>query len=67
MGRWRDFVGEAPKLGSLKAWASKYWSVVGNLHFLFLGGALILFKFENCVDAEKVWRKGCCSFDKKKG
>ena len=53
-------------LDSLKAWAGKSWNLVGNFSLLLLGGALILIEFKNMMDAERVWRMGCCSFDGKK-
>lgn len=71
-GRWGRGRGggtlsdQPPDLISLKSWAQSNWMLKGNLHLALLGGLLILFKFEDAVEAERVlhsrvkWFKGKC-------
>lgn len=64
-GQLGCFVDEALDLGTLSLWVSNNWSLAGNPRLKQLGGALILFVFDNAKDVEGVWNLGCCTVDGK--
>ncbi|RVW50374.1 hypothetical protein CK203_086394 [Vitis vinifera] len=58
VGRFGDSVEAVPALSLLKEWAYERWSVKGGLKISRLGGALVLFEFEDKVEADWVLLRG---------
>ena len=58
VGCFGDSVEDVPPLSFLEEWAYDSWSLKGGLKISRLGGALVLFEFEDKVDAEWVLLRG---------
>ena len=58
VGCFGDSVEAVPSLSLLKEWAYERWSLKGGLKISSLGGALVLFEFEDKVKADLVLLRG---------
>ena len=58
VGCFGDSVEAVPSLSLLKEWAYESWSLKGGLKISSLGGALVLFEFEDKVEANLVLLRG---------
>ena len=58
VGCFGDSVEAVPSLSLLKEWAYERWSLKGGLKISSLGGALVLFEFEDKVEADLVLLRG---------
>ena len=58
LGCFGDSVEAIPSLSLLKEWAYERWSLKGGLKISILGGALVLFEFEDKVEADLVLLRG---------
>lgn len=57
-GRWDDFGGQLPIMGSLKFCSRHSWRLKGDFQQSLLGGSLIIFDFGNVFEPERVWPMG---------
>ena len=62
VGRFGDSFESVPLLSSLKGWAFESWFLKGGLKISKLGGALVLFEFENKCEAYLVLLRGSRCF-----
>ena len=58
VGCFGDSVEAVPSLSLLKEWAYERWSLKGGLKISSLSGALVMFKFEDKVEADWVLLRG---------
>ena len=58
VGCFGDSFEAVPSLSFLKEWAYERWSLKGGLKISILGGALVLFEFEDKVEADLVLLRG---------
>ena len=58
VGCFGDSFEAVPSLSFLKEWAYERWSLKGGLKISSLGGALVLFEFEDKVEADLVLLRG---------
>nr|CAN79200.1 hypothetical protein VITISV_034334 [Vitis vinifera] len=58
VGCFGDSVEDVPPLSFLEEWAYESWSLKGGLKISRLGGALVLFEFEDKVEADWVLLRG---------
>ena len=58
VGCFGDSVEVVPSLSLLKEWAYERWSLKGGLKISSLSGALVMFKFEDKVEADWVLLRG---------
>ena len=58
VGCFGDSVEAVPSLSLLKEWVYERWSLKGGLKIFSLGGALVLFEFEDKVEADWVLLRG---------
>ncbi|RVW49042.1 hypothetical protein CK203_080976 [Vitis vinifera] len=58
VGCFGDSVEVVPSLSSFKEWAYERWSLKGGLKISSLGGTLVLFEFEDKVEADLVLLRG---------
>ena len=58
VGCFGDSVEDVPPLSLLEEWAYESWSLKGGLKITRLGGALVLFEFEDKVEADWVLLRG---------
>ena len=65
LGCFGDSVEAIPSLSLLKEWAYERWSLKGGLKISILGGALVLFEFEDKVEADLVLLRGSKSLKKR--
>ncbi|RVX16461.1 hypothetical protein CK203_005894 [Vitis vinifera] len=63
VGRWGDFLDPTPDLLALRSWVGHNWSLRGGVRIFLLGGALLLFEFEEGSDAEMVLSRGVRRFE----
>ena len=54
VGRFGDGFESVPPLSSLKGWVFESWFLKGGLKISKLGGALVLFEFENKCEVDLV-------------
>ena len=58
VGRWGKGDGSFPDLDALRTWGIESWYLRGGLQIAKLGGAFLLFEFENKLEADQVLHRG---------